>query len=156
MLDTAAVEHLVQYLRVFDGDRADEHRAALLADFFYLFDHRLELGFLVLEYLVAGIFAHHRLVGGDDHHLQLVDLVELLGLGYGRAGHAGQLGIHAEVVLDGDGGEGLGLLLHLDVFLGLDGLVQALGVAPPDQQRPVNSSTMSTSPSLTTYWWSCL
>ena len=52
-------------------------------------------------------------VGGDGHHLQLVDLAELLGLGQGRAGHAGQLRIQAEVVLQRDGG--VGDVLSLDL-----------------------------------------
>jgi hypothetical protein len=52
------------------------------------------------------------------------------GLGVGRAGHARQLLVHAEVVLEGDRRERLVLLLDLDPFLGLEGLVQAVGVAP--------------------------
>ena len=57
-------------------------------------------------------------------------LRELGGLGLGRAGHAGELVVHAEVVLQGDRGEGLVLLLDLHALLGLDRLVQALGPAP--------------------------
>ncbi len=67
---------------------------------------------------------------GIDHHFHLVDLAELVGLGGGRAGHAGDLLVEAEVVLQGDGGEGLVLFLDADALAGLDGLVQALGVAP--------------------------
>ena len=55
--------------------------------------------------------------------------MELLGLGVGGAGHAGQLLVHAEVVLEGDRGQGLVLVLDLDAFLGLDRLVQAVGPA---------------------------
>ena len=64
------------------------------------------------------------LVGGDDHHVEVVDLRELLRLGVGGAGHARELGVHAEVVLEGDGGERLVLGLDLHAFLGLDRLVQ--------------------------------
>ena len=39
-------------------------------------------------------------------------------------------GIHAEIVLEGDRGEGLVLLLDVDPFLGLQRLVQAFGEAP--------------------------
>ncbi len=41
----------------------------------------------------------------------------------------GELLVHAEVVLEGDRGEGLVLLLDLHPLLGLDGLVEALGPA---------------------------
>ena len=38
----------------------------------------------------VGVFdAAHRLVGGDDDDVELVDLVELGGFGFGGAGHAG-------------------------------------------------------------------
>ena len=67
----------------------------------------------------------HRLVGRDHHHVELVDLEELRRLGLGRAGHAGQLLVHAEVVLQRDRGERLGLALDLHALLGLDRLVQA-------------------------------
>ena len=43
-----------------------------------------------------------------------------------RAGHAGQLVVQAEVVLEGDRGEGHRLALDAQALLGLDGLVQAL------------------------------
>ena len=56
------------------------------------------------------------------------------GLGFRRAGHAGQLLVEAEVVLDGDGGQGLRLALDLDAFLGLDGLVQAVAPAAAGHQ----------------------
>ena len=56
--------------------------------------------------------------------------MEFGGLGLGRAGHAGQLPVHAEVVLDGDGRVGLVLGLERDAFLRFDRLVQAVRPAP--------------------------
>ena len=73
--------------------------------------------------------AEHLAVGGDDDDVQLVDLVELGGFGLGGAGHAGELFVEAEVVLEGDGGERLVFLADGDAFLGFDGLVQAIGPA---------------------------
>ena len=74
--------------------------------------------------------AHHRLVGRDRHDVQVVGAGQLGRLGLGRAGHAGELVVEAEVVLQGDRGEGLVLLVDLHALLGLDRLVQALGPAP--------------------------
>ena len=62
------------------------------------------------------------------------------GLGVGRAGHAGQLLVLAEVVLEGDRGERLVLALDLHfrmvgvVFLGFDRLVQAVAPAAAGHQ----------------------
>ncbi len=82
---------------------------------------------------VGLVLADHRLVGRDRHDAELVDLVELAGLGHRRAGHARELVVHAEVVLQRDGREGLVLLADLDALLGLDRLVQAVVVAPARQ-----------------------
>ena len=79
-------------------------------------------------YQVLVVHALHGLVGGDDLDGQLVDLAELSILGKCRAGHAGELVIQTEVVLQGDGGQGLVLLAYEHALFGLNGLVQALGV----------------------------
>ena len=71
-----------------------------------------------------------RPVGRNHLDLQAVDLVELGLFGLGGAGHPRQLVVHPEVVLDRDGGEGLGLALDLHPFLGLHRLVQTIGPAP--------------------------
>ena len=63
--------------------------------------------------------------------LRAVDLGELAGLGHGGAGHAGETRVQAEVVLEGDRGERLVLALDGDVFLGLQGLMEAFGIAAP-------------------------
>ena len=69
--------------------------------------------------------------GGRDHgHVQFVDFPQFSGLGFGGAGHSGQLVVHAEEVLQGDGGYRLGFVLQLDALLGLECLVQAVGEAP--------------------------
>src|SRR3546814_4594481 len=49
------------------------------------------------------------LVRRDHHHLQAVDLMEFERFGVGGAGHAGQLVVQAEVVLEGGRGQGLAL-----------------------------------------------
>ena len=95
-----------------------------------LLDHGGPLAVLGLVDLVVVVLTRHRLVGGDLDDLELVDLHELGGLGEGRAGHARELVVAAEVVLVGDRGDRLVLLLDRHALLGLDGLVQALGPAP--------------------------
>ena len=75
-------------------------------------------------------------MGRDGHHVEAVDLVELLLLGHGRAGHAGQLLVDAEVVLEGDRGHGHRLALDAHPLLGLDGLMEALRPAPSGHLAP--------------------
>ena len=110
--------------------RADEHRLADLVALDDVVDDRVELGLLGLEDEVGVVAADHLLVGRDRHDGQPVGAGELAGLGLGRAGHAGELLVHAEVVLQRDGGPGVVLLFDRHPLLGLDRLVQAVGPAP--------------------------
>jgi len=65
----------------------------------------------------------------DDDGFQTIDLIKLVGFSIRRTGHAGQLFIHPEVVLERDGSQRLILFLDGDTFLRLDRLMQAIGPA---------------------------
>ena len=78
---------------------------------------------------IVHVLAGHWTIGRDNDGFQAVDLLELVGFGIRRAGHAGQAVVHAEIVLEGDRGQGLVLGLDRHAFLGLDGLMQAIGPA---------------------------
>jgi hypothetical protein len=80
--------------------------------------------------------------------------VELVGLGLRRAGHAGELLVKPEIILDRDRRQRLRLAVDLHALLRLDRLVQAVAPAAPGMVRPVYSSTMTTLFSCTTYWTS--
>ena len=77
-----------------------------------------------------------RAIGGDCHDVQVVNLREFRRFGFRRAGHAGEFRIHAEVVLEGNGGKGLRLILHPHAFLGFHRLMKAVAPAPPRHQTP--------------------
>ena len=118
-----------EHLGLLDGGGADEDGLARLVLLGDVVEDRGVLRLLGAVDLVGVVVADHRPVGGDRHDVQLVDLVELGGLGHGGAGHAAELLVEAEEVLEGDRGERLVLVLDRHAFLGLDGLVQALVVA---------------------------
>ena len=113
-----------------DRDRAHEHRLAGRVARLDLLGDRRPLALLGLVDLIVAIVADHRPVGRDLDDRQLVDLHELVRLGQGGAGHARELVVHPEVVLQRDRGERLVLLLDPDALLGLDRLVQTLRPAP--------------------------
>ena len=79
---------------------------------------------------VGVVDADHRPVRRDRHDLQVVGVRELAGLGVRGAGHARELVVHAEVVLERDRRERLVLFLDVHAFLGLDRLVQTFAPAP--------------------------
>ena len=130
VLDPGLLEQRREVLGLLDRDRADEDRPARLVKVLDLLDDRLELLALGPVHDVRVLDPDERAVRRDDEDLELVDLVELGGLGLGGAGHARELRVHAEVVLEGDRREGLVLALDLDLLLRLDGLVQAVRPAP--------------------------
>ncbi len=131
VLHAVPLEETREHLADLHRDRADEHRLTLLVARDEVVDDGRELLFGRREDEVVLVLADHRRVGGDLHHVEAVDLAELVFFGLGRAGHPGQHVVHAEVVLQRDGGEGLVLLADRHLLLGLDSLVEALGVATP-------------------------
>ena len=128
------LQQLGDDFRVLDRGRAHQHRLAALVTVADVVDRCLVffLGGLVdaVELVVAAAGAVRR----HHHGFQAVDFLEFIGLGIGRAGHAGELGVEAEVVLEGDRGQGLVLGLDRHAFLGLDGLVQTVAPAPAGHQ----------------------
>ncbi len=127
--DAASLEDAGQELGLLDRDRADEHRLTGLSALVDVVGHGLELRGFGLVDEVGLVGADHRLVRRDGDDLEPVGVCELAGFRRGGAGHPGELLVHPEVVLEGDRGEGLVLLLDPHRLLRLDRLVQTL--APP-------------------------
>ena len=146
LLMVAGVEHVVRELvlledlgqrfRFLDTDRADQHRLLALPAIEHLLDDRVVFLTCRAIDLVIAVGAAHLLVGRDLDDFELVDVAEFLGLGHRRAGHPGELRIHPEIILEGDRGEGLVLVLDGDAFLGFERLVQAFGIAPAFHHPP--------------------
>ena len=95
----------------------------------YLVGNGGELGLCSAENQIALVFADHGLVRGNRNDGHVVDAAKLTIGGKCRARHAGELLVQAEVVLQGNGRDSVRLGFDLDVFLRLDGLVEALGIA---------------------------
>ena len=78
---------------------------------------------------VRSIHTNHGLIGRNNYNGQVVNLHKLLLLGLSSTGHTGQLFVHTEVVLEGDGSQCLALALYLHAFFSLDSLMQTFGEA---------------------------
>ena len=136
VLDAVPLEHAREHLADLDRHRADEHRLAVLVALLDVVHDGRELLLLGLEDEVVLVAADHGHVGRDLHDIEAVDRAELVLLGLGRTGHAGELLVEAEVVLQRDRGQGLVLFADGHALLGLDRLMQALGVAAPLEDAP--------------------
>ncbi len=129
LLPAVLAQHFGELLGLLDRRRADQHRlAALLAILDQLDDGAIFFRVGAIN-LVVVVEPHHRHVGGNFQDFEFVDVLELVGLGHRRAGHAGELVVHAEIVLEGDRGERLVFRLDRLMFLGLERLVQAFRIA---------------------------
>ena len=130
LLPALLAQHLGELLGLLDRGGADQHRlAARLAVLDQRDDGAVFLRRRAID-LVVVVDADHRHVGRDFQHFEIVDVQELVGLGQRRAGHAGELLVHAEIVLERDRGERLVLRLDRLMLLGLERLVQAFRIAP--------------------------
>ena len=134
VLDALAGQHLAQQLVLLDGDGAHQHRLALGVALLHLADDGVVLAVFGLVDGVLVVDTGDGAVGGDLDDVQGVDGGEFLLLRQGRTGHAGQLAVQAEVVLERDGGQRLALALDGQMLLGLDGLMQTLGVPAAEHQ----------------------
>ena len=123
-------EHLGEHLGDLDGSGTDENRPSLIDHILYFLNDRLVLLTVSAVNAVVHVDTCNRLVCWDFHHIEFIDIPELASLRDGCTGHTCQFVVHAEVVLEGDGGESLRSRLHLHAFLGLDRLMESVAPAP--------------------------
>ena len=131
MPNAGPLEHAGQGFRNVDGRGAHQHGPPGPVVFGDFFDRGAVLLALRPEYEIVEVVARNGAIRGDRHHIHLVDFPELLGFRFGGACHAGKLVVHPEIILKRDGGVRLRRRLHLHLFLGLDRLVQPVGIPPP-------------------------
>ena len=84
------------------------------------------VGCVLVEFVIL-IDALHGNVGGDFHDVQFVDVEKFLCFGRSSTGHSRNLGVHAEIVLEGNCRQRLVFRLDTDTFLRLDRLMQTIG-----------------------------
>src|SRR5258706_3653700 len=119
VLQTAPLQQARQRLGHLDVRRADQDRqAALMLPLDFLHDRVVLLLARFVDEIVL-VDAADRTIRGNDGDFELVDLVELGLFRLRRAGHARELFVHAEVVLDRNRRERLRLLAHRHAFLRL-------------------------------------
>ena len=131
VLDLAALQFGGEAFGGFDGSGAHQHRLARLGGGLDFLDDGIELFVLGHVDQIVSVVANHRLVGGHDDDVQAVDLLELRRFRIRRAGHAGQLAVEPEVVLQSGRRQRLRLVANRHPLLGFHRLMDAVGPAPP-------------------------
>ena len=134
--DILAFEHAGNNFGVFHGDRTQQDGLTSAVCLFRFGDNGVELFAFRLEHTVVLVHAAAGAVGGDNHHIQFVDLVEFSGFRFCRTGHASQFLIHTEIVLDSDRGEGLRFFFDADIFLGFQCLMETIAETAAGKDTP--------------------
>ena len=134
--DIGSLEHPAEHLRRFDRGGSDKHRLPPLVSLAQVLHDLIELLPATLEHEVVQVLSDAGPVGGNDHNAQPVDVVKFTRFRFRGARHSGQLFVHPEIVLDRDGGVGLGLLLDGNALLGLDRLVEPVAPSAARHQAP--------------------
>ena len=99
--DALGLQHLRQQLGFLDRDGAHQGRLPLLVRLLDALDDGGVFFLLAAVNAVVHVDPCDRQVGRDLDHAQTVDGLEFLGLGLRGAGHAGELFVEAEIVLEG-------------------------------------------------------
>ena len=129
--NTVLLQFIRQVLGLLHAGCSDQDRLTRRVPFDNVFDDRVELRTRRSVHQIRLVHADHRTIRRNGDDSEVVDLIELRCFCHRGSGHARQLVVEAEEVLQRHGGEGLILCLDLDAFFGLDRLVQALVVATP-------------------------
>ena len=135
----ARVEHLVrnalrgeqvgEKFGLLDRGSAQQDRLALGIGRAHFLD---DLGVFCLGRTVDNIILidpANRFVRGQINDFKFVNVRKFGRFGQRRTGHAGELLVEAEIILERDRGQGLVLGLDVDALFRLDGLVEAFGKA---------------------------
>ncbi len=100
--DVPPFQHAAEYFRLVYGYSTNKNRLSALVAFFYLINHGIiffTAGFINDVILIV---SDTRLVGGNNNNIQFINLMKFVCFRFGRAGHTGEPGIQAEIVLDGN------------------------------------------------------
>ena len=128
------VQQARNQLRILDRGGAHQNGLTSFMALTDIDNHRFEFLAARLVDEIELVFAHRGPVWRDHHGFKAIDFLELVSLGVSRSGHARQLAVHAEIVLEGDRRKRLVFALDRHAFLGLDRLMQAVRPATPRHQ----------------------
>ncbi len=117
------LQFIGQVLGLLHAGCSDQDRLTHRVPLDNVFDDRVELRIRRSVHQVWLVYTDHRAIRRNGDDSQVVDLIELRCFCHRRTGHARQLVVEAEEVLQCHGGKSLILRLDLHTFFGLDRLV---------------------------------
>ena len=129
MANTALREHLGQALTLLHTCRSHQHGLAFFMPPENVLHHLANFRRLVAINQVGLVLTDHRLIGGDGDNTERIGRHEFAGFCFSGSCHARKLLIQAEIVLQGDGCQGLVLRLDGNTLFGFNRLVNTFVVS---------------------------
>ena len=123
VVDAGLREFAAEQFRLLDRRGTEQNRLAEVGASANVADDGRELRGLGLIDEVRLVVAHRRLIRRDRHDGEFVGVAKLGGFGFGGTGHARELLVETEIVLQGDRRPGVVLFLDSHALFGFDGLV---------------------------------
>ncbi len=136
LLEEVGLESGGDQLGHFDGSGSNEGGLLLRVESQDFPCDHAELSFVGLVDDVGLVNTEAWSVGGDGDNVKTVDLAELVFFGLCRTGHTAELLVKSEEVLEGDGCNGLALVLNGNAFLCFECLVEAVAEAATEHHAP--------------------
>ncbi len=124
-------EHAAENFGIVHRGCPEQNRAPGGVNRFDFLDHGIVFFAAALEDRIVLVLTDTGPVGRNHDHVELVNLVKLVGFGFGGTGHPGQFFIHSEIVLNGDRGQSLRFIFNSHAFLGFKGLMQTVAETAP-------------------------
>ena len=132
--DAALFQQRRQILTLLNGYRTDQNRLSLFMTLGDLINDGMVLSDVAAVYDVRPILPDYRFVGRDFNDIQFVNGGKFLRFRHSGTGHAGELLVQAEIVLEGNGRQRFVFLLDVHMLFGFNGLMKTFGVSAAEHQ----------------------
>ena len=130
------IDRSAKHLALLDAHRTDQYRLTFRMALLDLFRYRLDLHLLIEINDVLIILANDVLRRRNAHHIELVNLLKLLGFRICRTRHTGEFIVHSKIILERNRRERLAFGLDFDTLFRLYRLVQTIRPTTPIHHAP--------------------
>ena len=122
-------QQLTQFLRCLNGNGTYQNRLSLAVCFLHRIHDRIQLFFPGLVYRILQVLSCNRLIGRYLYNIHSVNITEFLLLGKRCTCHTCLLFKFVKEILESNGCKRLTFSLNLNMFLGFNCLMKAVGIA---------------------------
>ena len=129
MRNLSHIKHMGKLFGLFNGGGTNQYGLTGGMAAFHFLHYSTVLASFRFENHIRQIFTLNRFIGRNLDNRETINLNKFLLFCFCSTSHAGQLVIHSEIILEGNGSQSLAFSLNFQPFLGFDGLMKSVGIA---------------------------